>query len=431
MLQDRKNNENILIRGVIAGLLDVLNNKITYNQNRCNEGEETVVLPWYYNQAGDERFMQDFYTHYGYCLNDKCPLGIDGNMDMIPRGVITYQGMSVDAGRITSRFVEGNYTKEINGKLETYTSYLFSIPVNVKFNAEIWIDSLTTSLKIEQSLIESLFKVVTTYFNYKDMRIGMQIGFPDSNNLEAIINYSFDTNLRNHKLTFNIEVETYLPAFDKTTESLYNNRIKAFGMRLYDSDEKSDGIIWFESPKSSNITLNKNMPVLLEWNYKDEGAIIQKVDLSYIYNGHEYYIEKGLHNNMSYVWSIPNNISDFNNPIIIIDETKYKVIKKPEIIITPYNNYITNESFTFNNNQRGIINCECDKIPISIEYKDKKGKVREETGIILELENNTIKNIFVEKPIKLIINDVSMINLRIYNTVNHDVYDEIKNIKVI
>ncbi|HPI82155.1 MAG TPA: hypothetical protein PK122_02915, partial [Candidatus Paceibacterota bacterium] len=60
-LYQKYNNEDILIRAVIAGLLDVLNNHIEYKQVWANDDVETIKVPWLYNQSGDERFMQDFY----------------------------------------------------------------------------------------------------------------------------------------------------------------------------------------------------------------------------------------------------------------------------------------------------------------------------------------------------------------------------------
>ena len=65
-LFQRYNNENVLIRAVIAGLLDVLNNHIQYNQiwgNDPIEDIEKISVPWFYNQSGDQRFMQG-YTVY-------------------------------------------------------------------------------------------------------------------------------------------------------------------------------------------------------------------------------------------------------------------------------------------------------------------------------------------------------------------------------
>jgi hypothetical protein len=78
--------------------------------------------------------MQDFYTHYGDCLP---PRKIDGNNDPIPRGVITYTGSTINSNRSTSRFVQGKYLKELNGKLESYVSYLYSIPIDITFDCEL------------------------------------------------------------------------------------------------------------------------------------------------------------------------------------------------------------------------------------------------------------------------------------------------------
>ncbi|NMC59085.1 MAG: hypothetical protein GYA51_06850, partial [Candidatus Methanofastidiosa archaeon] len=55
-LYHKYNNENILIRAVLAGLLDILNNQIKYEQVWGDDDVETVQVPWYYNQSGDERF---------------------------------------------------------------------------------------------------------------------------------------------------------------------------------------------------------------------------------------------------------------------------------------------------------------------------------------------------------------------------------------
>ena len=114
-LYNTYNNENIVARGVIAGMLDVLNNSIKYNQVWSNEEVEEIQVPWFYNMSGDERFMQDFYTHYAAC---NFPRPVDGNFDQIPRGVITYTGADIDANRITNRFVQGRYVKEVDGKLQ-------------------------------------------------------------------------------------------------------------------------------------------------------------------------------------------------------------------------------------------------------------------------------------------------------------------------
>ena len=206
-LYQEYNNEDILIRAVIAGLLDVLNNHIEYKQVWANDDVETIKVPWLYNQSGDERFMQDFYTHYAECLP---PRAVDGTFDAIPRGIITYTGSTINAQRITSRYVQGRYVKEVDGKLESYVSFLYSIPLQIRLDCEIIVDRQITALKIEQELRETFYKTVTYYVYYKGMRVGCTVGFPEDIAIEKNIQYSFETE-DPIKLTFSLEIESYQP----------------------------------------------------------------------------------------------------------------------------------------------------------------------------------------------------------------------------
>lgn len=187
------NNENIISRAVIAGLLGVLNNDIKYEQAWANDDIEEVSIPWFYNQSGDERFMQDFYTHYADC---NFPRPVDGNFDAIPRGVITYTGSTIDANRVTNRFVKCRYLKLVNGKLESFVSYMYSIPLTIRFDCELWADTQLTALKVEQSIREAFCKTVTFYMYYKGMRLGATAGFSEDYNVTKNIQYSFESDNR-------------------------------------------------------------------------------------------------------------------------------------------------------------------------------------------------------------------------------------------
>jgi hypothetical protein len=336
-LHQKYNNENILSRAVIAGILNILNNKITYEQVWSNEDIETVQVPWYYNMSGDERFMQDFYTHYAHCLP---PKPIDGNFDMIPRGVITYTGSTVDSGRITSRFVQGNYYKEVNGQLQTYRSFLYSIPLTVSFDCEIWADNQITSLKIEQAIRELFYKTITFYVYYKGMRVGCTVGFPENVTLQKNINYSFESDNK-IKLNFSLEVEAYQPVFDPTTEVNANNVMIGIGFRLVDKAQpKNDGILNMtpETAAYAGTTIPKGYPLLLEWVYKDENAIINKVDIAWSNTGESErnIIQRGVPNNEWYVWNIPENFTNYKHPAIIWSEdSSVSIYRDPIIRILP------------------------------------------------------------------------------------------------
>lgn len=426
-----KNNEDIFTRAIIAGVLNLLNNKITYNQYHCDGSIDNIIVPWYYNMSGDERFMQDFFTHYDYCLNSDSPKKISGNFDIIPRGLITYMGSTIAQDSLTSRFVKGNFYKDINGKLESYTSYLFSIPLNIKFSCELIVDNFTNALRIEEIIRESLYKTQTMYVMYKGMRIGAQVGFPESITTDKNVSYSFETERNIIKMSFEIEIETYQPCFDKSTEYPSNKVVKSVGMNLYNINDNRDITkLFFTSPSKDLKTIYQEAPYLIEWNYIDENAIINKIDLCYIKDGIEYEITKSLPNHMMYIWDVPviNEHTNFN----LILNTELKILKEANIKVVPSDVYIDDNSFIIINGGE-ISATDGTVISATIEYINKKGKiVYTKDDVMCVIKDNTINKITCKKT-KLDINrseDIS-IKLRAYSSTDKSIYCESNFIQII
>jgi len=434
------NNEDVLIRAVIAGILDVLNNKIQYRQIWGDEDKETISVPWYYNQSGDERFMQDFYTHYGHCLP---PKPVDGNFDFIPRGVLTYTGSVIDEQRITSRFVQGRYVKDIDGVLEQYVSYLYSIPLSIRFDAELWIDNQLTAFKIEQEIREVLFKNITYYVYYKGMRIGCTAGFPADVTIDKNIAYSFESDNK-IKLNFSIEVESYQPVFDPTTEMLASNKMTGIGVRLYSVPEKSDGVITATSP-GDNLTIPKGIPLWLDWIYNKEGAIISNINLYWLYHqqNERNLIERGIPNHEWHIWNIPETFTNFKEPVIIWEEdpSVISVLRNPVIKIIPNTttNAIAESSFTAYETGYFITSQEDASINLLLEMKDDDGNISySPDGKIWA--NVKFNQIDAANPVS-IASDVSIIfpgtvdykeiDIHIANSVNTDVFGIINKLKIV
>lgn len=374
-LYHKYNNENILIRAVLAGLLDILNNQIKYTQVWADDDIETVSVPWFYNQSGDERFNQDFYTHYAECMP---PRPVDGNFDMVPRGVVTYTGSSIAATRITSRYVQGRYVKDINGQLESFVSYLYSIPLTVRVDCEMWIDRQITALKIEQEIRETFFKTKTFYTYYKGMRIGSTVGFPEDVTLEKNIQYSFEVDNK-IKVTFQLEIETYQPVFDPTTEMKTTSRIKGIGYNLYPDNVKSNlNIINVVSPSEGAI-IPKGIPIWVEWTTDDRGKIVSKMNIqwSYYQQNDFYDIALMVPNHEYYVWNIPNTFTEYKEPIMLWEDGNGKSISRSPIVkIIPdlNSNLITSSSFILVD--EGYFICPEDtSINITLEMKDDTGKI--------------------------------------------------------
>ena len=438
------NNDDILVRNIIAGLLNLLNEQISYVQTWSNEERENVDIAWFYNLgSSDERFMQDYYTFFGSECN--MPKKIDGNFDYIPRGVLTLNSVDIVNSNTANRFVKGVYNKEINGKLETFSSYLYSIPLSLKLGCELWVDTMTTSLKIQQAIIETFFKTQTFYYYFRGLRLGAQVGFSDSINIDKTISYSFDSE-RRIKLTFDLEVESYQPVFDKTVEYPINDTIKSFGLRLYDSVmDKNDGIINITSPQE-NLIIPKGIPLMIEWNYKDENAIIQKVNISYSeqepgkINNNYTIIEEGVVNHMFYVWNIPENFTDFKDPDIIYYDTSTAIIyRQPIIKIVPdiQSKLITEESFRIIDSGFFITKSSEEQMPISLEFtlKDKRIISTPENSILLNIKNGEVDKdnpVVIKQEIKYPEKiNYKRINLRVSNLINKEVFSNVNNITVI
>lgn len=376
-LYHKYNNEDILIRAVLAGLLDILNNQIKYKQVWGDSEVETISVPWYYNQSGDERFNQDFYTHYAECMP---PRPVDGNFDTVPRGVITYTGSGINAQRITSRYVQGRYVKAVEGQLQSYVSYLYSIPLTVRVDCEMRIDRQITALKIEQELREVFYKTVTYYVYYKGMRIGSTVGFPEDITIEKNIQYSFEAN-NPIKINFQLEIETYQPVFDPTTEMKTTSRIKSFGYNLYPVPEKENlNNITVVSPLEGAI-IPKGIPIWVEWSANSKGKIINTVNLQWCYYQQNDFtdIELMVPNHEYYIWNIPTSFTEYKEPTIIWEETETKkVSRNPIVKIIPSltsPHIIDSSSFQIFDEGYFIVDSDDTSINIQLEMKDDLGAI--------------------------------------------------------
>jgi len=448
-LHQRYNNENILSRAIIAGILNILNNKITYEQVWSNEDIETVKVPWFYNMSGDERFMQDFYTHYGWCLP---PKPVDGNFDVIPRGVVTYMGSPIDSARITSRFIQGTYLKQVNGQLQTMRSFLYSIPLNVNFSCELWLDTQITALKIEQAIRELFYKTITFYVYYKGMRVGSTVGFPEDIALEKNINYSFEADNK-IKITFDLQVETYQPVFDPTTEVNNNDYMVGIGHRLIDNNvTKNDGVITLVTDYQGE-TIPKGYPLLLEWEYKDENAIINKVDILWSNTGENTrnVIEKGVLNNEYYVWNIPQTFTNYKNPVIIWPadpSVGVSIYRAPIISILPdlSTNQINASSFAIIDAGYFLSPTPDASFNVVLEMRNPTNQVvySGDASINVTLEGNKIQNISVPfgpisfpgivdfKTIDIyVVNSVTSYNDPLVNTSSAEAFGVTRKVKIV
>lgn len=433
---EKYNSDDILIRSIIAGVLNLLNNNIKYNQVWETNISEEIVLPWLFDMgnSSSERFIQDNYTFFGRynpCLGDAQK--IDGNFDVYPRGILRYQSTQIDSDNICNRFVQGIYTKMENGIISTYRSFLYSIPITVNFECTVLVDNFTNLLKIEQSIREALFRNKTFYVMFKGMKIGCCLGMPDNYNGEKTTEFSISTETGepHQKLTFTIVVESYHPVFDKTMNMENSNYIKGIAWDVnYSNDNKR-----YIKLYTDNIMISNHI-TRLYWDYNSQQSDMCTVNL--FYSEHEKNnwqpIEIGLTNQNDYYWTVPSDLGCKQYIEILYKCTdNIQIVKEPEIKIIPYNNYITNDSFIVINPGYFISdNSEKEyNISFDLSYKDENNEIKfiEDAGYCKIIRGKLIDNnpINIFNDIKYSINDIKSIDIKIEDYKNiKDIVSDIK-----
>jgi hypothetical protein len=199
--------------------------------NRNGEIEKHTV-PFFYNLAGNQGFMQDFFVD----VPDGCiyPEHAEGNYEQTPRGIITLNGFKVVESDITNPFVRGSFTQEERNAndekvMKAYSSRLRSLPMQLSFDVKIISDNLNKTFKIAQQIFDFYHANITTYFQYRGLRIPGQVKFPESmtNDKKYQFTYADDTYI---ETTFQVTMETYYPSFDQSSTMDKGNVIRQFGV---------------------------------------------------------------------------------------------------------------------------------------------------------------------------------------------------------
>ena len=468
-LQEIRNVDNILSRNVIGGLLNILNNKLRYEQVWSDKEVDELFVPFFYDMGSSgEDFIQDNYMFF----EDVCKYPvkkIDGNFDIIPRGHIKYESSSIESSSITNRFVMGQYNKRNNktGEVESYVSFLYSIPLKMSFNVEIRCDTVTNMFKIEQALREFFYKNKTYYVTFRGMRIGCRAGFPEQVSGKKPINYKMGNanDANEFVITFSINVETYQPIFDETHAILASHKMRGVGYEIKLKDYNLETAIGsrnedntiFDSIFEKELAYKDFGEIILKTNYenqivssatdldiewislKDDGDM-RSINLSYINEEGDKFLIDTVFNSSYYSWKLPNKLKNKPIDITLVYNDNEKIVTKPEFDIIPdiETKQITADSFKVINGGFFRLNNESmlDSILFDIDMIDEKGNlINCKNAGVINIINGQIdkdnpvslqKKVYYKGEIKF-----NKIDLILEDALDTDIRAEIKNITIV
>lgn len=437
ILYSRYNTDDIFNRSVIGGLLYLMNNKITYQQVFQDNVVETVHVPCAFNFAYslDERFMQDNYTFFGQsCFGGTM---IDGKFDMLPRCTVSYTGSQIEAGSITNRFIKGKYLKNENGRLTTYESYLYALPVTFSFDCEMWADNMITAFKLEEAVRQTFYKNKTYNVLYRGMKIGCCVGFPETNTVSnKTTQYQFSDTDRQIKLNFSLAIETYQPVFDDNLAIEAANRIEFIGWDVRMPANSSKKSLKFKNLNPGD-TLLSNTYHLIEWDSPSDDSDMCTVLLSYITeDGTEHKVTEMDFNQRQWAWYVPQTVSSFKQPVVTLIGTEdIKVVRQPEIRIAPNMQGVVDAS-SFIIIDPGKFTGQSGTVSATIEYIDECGDTIISMSYSFNIRNGEIDT---DDPVVITGDMLVFTNIEFYNRVSMkirylnqpDIYDQVDNILIL
>lgn len=232
--------KDVFIRNAVISVLDVLNRRIKIDQEI--EGKLTVeTVPFFYNFGNDENFMRDFFAQ----IPHECyiPDHAEGNYEKWPKGTILLTSIAVKPNEITNKFVRATYRKAFevaNGEksYKAMSAYLFPLPMQFVFAAQVHAKTLNQCFKINASILEEFYKQNTTYFQYMGNKIPGQFQIDDGITNEKRIEFTYNDD-KTVTTKFNIQLETIFPIFDTTTEMEKAKRIRQFNESIQETSTAS------------------------------------------------------------------------------------------------------------------------------------------------------------------------------------------------
>jgi len=224
-----KNFEEVFLRSVMVGLNYSLYKRIGAPQ--VVNGVTTMkYFPWLF-LSHNEQLMRDYYDNPpDYC--EELDPKLDGNYEQVPGASMRFTGSGIVTDEMGSKYQRSIYTKNVKTEHGTDTRLMSArtlwIPVNVNFEVKIKCSSDIERLKIWQECVRRLYKTIKFHIRFEGFaKIPAIAGFPENLDLSKEFSWGFPANDDNTRpiLMFDIEVRTYLPDVDQTTERKFEEKM--------------------------------------------------------------------------------------------------------------------------------------------------------------------------------------------------------------
>lgn len=150
---------------------------------------------------------------------EPCDITNEHNIYMqVPRGVLNVSSVDSMPDQLSNPYVRGQFQCEIDNELFTLNGECRRMPIKIQTEIQYFMPSYNDVLEMIQNFYTKLVFLRTYKFSYLGQVIMASYKMPDSVSDEHQTELTGTTDGdRNHKVSFNLEIETNIPVYEPRT----------------------------------------------------------------------------------------------------------------------------------------------------------------------------------------------------------------------
>lgn len=228
-MEQIKNYENVFLRSIMVGLNYTLYNKIEVPQVQDGITIKKKI-PWLYLDHNEQLFRDYYDNPPNYCR--ELDPNIDGNYEKVPGASMRFTSSGIVVDEMGGKYERAIYTKNVKTEHGTDVRLMSAkcqfIPVNINFEVKIKCTSFVERMKVWQEVVRQLYKTIRFNIRFEGFaKLPALAQFPEGMDLTKEFQWAFpaaDDNTR-PLLSFDIEVRSYMPDIDFTTERKFEEKM--------------------------------------------------------------------------------------------------------------------------------------------------------------------------------------------------------------
>tara|TARA_R100000081_G_C4779139_1_gene150402 strand:+ start:31 stop:996 length:966 start_codon:yes stop_codon:yes gene_type:complete len=230
------NKDNTIIRYLIVALLAELEKKVYY-YNQVDEDTLTKInIPFLYSISGNERFLLD-----NFMFDAEAQGKAIGDYEVVPRGMIQMNSMSIDSSAQTNKFTRGEFVREYKGVLKTFALETNFLPITMGFGVTVVCSNNLEMLKVTEAVISKLYKTTLFSCDLGMMRVQASMAVPEDYQQDRLFEFGLNDK-KEFQVTFDIELKSFMPVFEtgvllpeitKMTQDAISSNPDAAGVGLF------------------------------------------------------------------------------------------------------------------------------------------------------------------------------------------------------